>query len=317
MSQGLIVEVRRRRELVPGEIVELQLGAAAPDSQLPPWEPGAHIDLVLPSGVIRQYSLTGTPGERDYTIAVLRETDGRGGSAEVHDSLGVGARLEIRGPRNHFPLIPAPQTVLIAGGIGITPLLAMARQLHANGSAWHLHYGGRARQSMAYVSELGALSPTRITLHPQDEVGLIPLDDLLRDAPQDAVIFTCGPEPLLNAVVEAGARFGLPVHLERFAPPEDAASPRPDDTEFSVHLSRSQRTLTVLAGTRLIDVVRTVVPEVPFSCEEGLCGSCETTVLEGEPDHRDTVLTADERAANDTMMICVGRSKTAHLVLDL
>lgn len=316
MDRAVTVEVVERRELVPGEIVELRL-APVGDDKLPAWEPGAHVDLVLPSALVRQYSLTGSRDAATYTVAVLRERESRGGSAEVHDSVRPGDHLMIRGPRNHFPLVAAPHVIFVAGGIGITPIVPMIRQLQADGVPWHLHYGGRRLESMAYVDALLELDSSRVTLRPQDTVGLLPLDNILATAPEGAVVYTCGPGPLLDAVQKAAAERGIDVHLERFGPSSTPVATSDGDTEFTVTLQRSARTLTVPVGTRLIDVVRTVVPAVPFSCEEGYCGSCETAVLDGEPDHRDTVLSPEERDANDCMMICVGRSKGPHLVLDL
>lgn len=315
MDLAISVRVERRRMLSAGRVVELRL-AATGDAPLPAWAPGAHIDLVLPSGLIRQYSLCGDPQDEAYTVAVLREDISRGGSVEVHDSVQAGSELMIRGPRNHFPLVEAPHTIFIAGGIGITPILAMARHCADAGRSWELHYGGRSRDSLAFLDELDALPGGSVTVYPQDEVGLIPLADVLASAPE-ASVFTCGPEPLLVAVEQQGTAAGLPVHLERFGPASTPATPVGEDSEFTVTLQRSARTLPVPAGTRLIDVVREVLPMVPFSCEEGYCGSCETVVLEGVPDHRDSVLSDAERDSNACMMICVGRSKTPQLVLDL
>lgn len=315
MDLATSVRVESRRELSDGQVVELTLAAISGDA-LPHWTPGSHIDLVLPSGLIRQYSLCGEPSSAGYTVAVLREPASRGGSIEVHESLRSGDTVMIRGPRNHFILHPAEHYVFIAGGIGITPLLAMAREVSRSGGSWELHYGGRARSAMAYLNTLDALTGGMVTIYPQDEVGLLPVTRILDDAPSNAAIYTCGPEPMLVVVEEAGAARGLPVHLERFGPSSAPTNQGPDE-EFTVTLQRSARTLPVPAGTRLIDVVREVLPMVPFSCEEGYCGSCETVVLDGIPDHRDTVLSDDERAANTCMMICVGRSKTPQLVLDL
>lgn len=318
MDRAVTVTVVSRREPAR-DVVELRLTATA-GGPLPTWEPGAHVDLVLASGLVRQYSLCGPTDADEYTIAVLRENQSRGGSLEVHEQVGAGDQLMIRGPRNHFPLVTAPHLLLVAGGIGITPLLAMARRLTETGASWELHYGGRTRASMAYLdvlAELAGRAGAPFTVYPQDEVGLLPLGAVLDAAPAGTAVYTCGPEPLLLAVEDAARARDLAVHLERFGPSSVTAAPAGDDTEFEVTLQRSARTLTVPVGKRLIDVVREVVPAVPFSCEEGYCGSCETGVLDGIPDHRDSVLGQDERAANDCMMICVGRSKTPSLVLDL
>ena len=310
------VTVATRRDLANGQVAELRLAAVGEDRLLA-WTPGAHVDLVLPSGLIRQYSLCGQPDDPTYTVAVLREPDSRGGSMEVHDQLPTGSVLLIHGPRKHFPLVDAEHYVFIAGGIGITPLLAMARAVAASGGSWEFHYGGRTRNAMAYDDAITSLTGGVVTIYPQDEVGLIPVKEILAAAPRPSAIYTCGPEPLLVAVEREGAAADLPVHLERFGPSSAPMAPAGEDSEFTVTLQRSARTLPVPAGTRLIDVVRQVLPMVPFSCEEGYCGSCETVVLEGVPDHRDSVLSDAERDSNTCMMICVGRSRTPQLVLDL
>lgn len=316
MVPTIPVTVATRRDLACGQVAELRL-AAVGDGLLPAWTPGAHVDLVLPSGLIRQYSLCGEPDDPTYTVAVLREPDSRGGSIEVHDQVPAGSMLLIHGPRNHFPLVEAEHYVFIAGGIGVTPLLAMARFVSASGRSWEFHYGGRSRAAMAYLDALASLENGDVSIYPQDEVGLIPVPEIITGAPRSAAVYTCGPEPLLVAVETQGATAGLPVHLERFGPSSATATTSAHDTEFTVTLQRSARSLPVPVGTRLIDVVREVLPMVPFSCEEGYCGSCETVVLDGVPDHRDSVLSDAERDSNTCMMICVGRSKTPQLVLDL
>jgi ferredoxin-NADP reductase len=312
--------VADRREVAPG-IVALTL--VDPSGELlPPWTAGAHIDMELPSGLVRQYSLCGRPGDAgSYTVAVLREDFGRGGSVEIHDAVHRGATVSIRGPRNHFELQSAPAYLLLAGGIGITPILAMARQAAEAGTPWTVMYGGRSRTTMAFLPELAELAATgngQLVIVPQDEVGLPDFAHALRELPADAAVYACGPEPMLRAVEELSETFLTPgtLHLERFAAKDgehvDAAG-----AEFDVELAQTGTTLTVGPDARLIDVVRTAVPNVPFSCEEGYCGSCETRVLAGTPDHRDQILSDEERRANDTMMICVGRSRTPKLVLDL
>ena len=316
MDLAVSVRVDGRRDLADGQVTELTLVAASGEN-LPSWSAGSHIDLVLPSGLIRQYSLCGEPGNAGYTVAVLREASSRGGSVEVHDRIRLGDSLMIRGPRNHFSLRAAEHYIFIAGGIGITPLLAMAREVSRDGHSWELHYGGRTRSAMAYVEVLDQLPGGTVKIYPQDDVGLLPVSRILDSAPPNSAVYTCGPEPMLIVVEVAAAARGLPVHLERFGPSSASTEALPAGEEFTVTLQRSARTLPVPAGTRLIDVVREVLPMVPFSCEEGYCGSCETVVLDGIPDHRDSVLSDEERTANTCMMICVGRSKTPQLVLDL
>ncbi|MEV0640467.1 PDR/VanB family oxidoreductase [Streptomyces sp. NPDC050619] len=280
--------------------------------QLPAWEAGAHIDVVLGPDLERQYSLCGDPADRTaWRIAVLREPDGRGGSSYVHERLGQGDKVRVRGPRNHFALRPAPRYRFVAGGIGITPILPMLAAAEAAGAEWSLLYGGRTRASMAFAGELSAYGD-RVTIAPQDEAGLLDLASVLDDLPEGTLVYCCGPGPLLDAVEErcpAGA-----LHVERFQPKAQEAS---GNTEFEVELARSGRTLTVPADVSVLDTVRAAGVEVLFSCTEGTCGTCETDVLEGTPDHRDSVLDDEERAAGETMLICVSRCLGKRLVLDL
>ncbi|MEV0907995.1 PDR/VanB family oxidoreductase [Streptomyces hokutonensis] len=318
------VQVARCRAVAAG-VVEVTFTRLSPaEEPLAAWAPGAHLDVVLPSGRVRQYSLCGpaeNPGE--YVIAVLREPAGRGGSVEVHDLLVAGEVVTIRGPRNHFRLDHAQHYLFLAGGIGITPILAMAREPARAGTPWTLVYGGRTRSSMAYadeLTELAELSHGNVRLVPQDEDGHPDFAAALTDLPAGTAVYACGPEAMLQAV-EALSHEMLPpgaLHLERFAAkPQPSDAPAVSDTAFDVELARSGRILTVPADRRLIDVVREVVPDVSYACEEGYCGSCETRVLAGVPDHRDQVLTADEREGNTRMMICVGRCLSPTLTLDL
>lgn len=315
MDNEVSVIVIERRELIPGSIVELKL---APTAELPlaKWEPGAHIEIVLPSGLVRQYSLCGDPTEEFYTVAVLLEHESRGGSIEVHSAIGPGTRLQIRGPRNHFPLNAGDPTVFIAGGIGITPLLPMMRQLSKEGKPWSLHYGGKSLAALAYLDALQLIGGHEVNIYLKDETRRIPVSAILAELPKSAVVYVCGPESMIVDVETVGNELGIEVHLERFGPSSKPIE-TDGDAEFEVTLAKSGKTLLVPADTRLIDVVRTVVPSVPFSCEEGYCGSCETGVIEGEPEHRDSILSDAEKAQNDCMMICVGRSKSPRLVLDL
>ncbi|MEU0273423.1 PDR/VanB family oxidoreductase [Streptomyces sp. NPDC006307] len=288
---------------------------------LPDWEPGAHIDVVLPSGTVRSYSLCGRPEDRDaYRIAVLRVPDGRGGSEELHTTPLVGSGLTVRGPRNRFPLVPAPRYVFIAGGIGITPLLPMLRELAARPGAasWSLLYGGRSLDTMAFHAEVTALRGGEITLWPQDSHGLPDLDRTLTGLSPDTVVYCCGPDGLLDAVRTRTERLLPPgaLHLERFQPAAPAAPPASDGA-FEVELRRTGLTLRVPTDRSLLDVVREAVPGVPYSCEQGMCGTCETKVLDGTPEHHDVLLTDEEREAGNTMMICVGRAESSRLVLDL
>jgi ferredoxin-NADP reductase len=303
-------------------VVSLRL--VRPDGlPLPAWSPGAHLDVVLPSGLIRQYSLCGDPDDRKgFRIAVLREAEGRGGSREIHDTVLPRLEVGVRGPRNHFPLVEAQQYLFLAGGIGITPILAMARDASRRGVPWRLVYGGRTRATMAFVEELQDLPGGCVEIHPQDERGLLPLDRLLGEIEAGTAVYCCGPEPMVRAVEEISA-LRLPagtLHVERFSAASGPRVPPPaaeDSDEFEVELRRSGVVLPVPADRTLLEVVRDVVPDAPYSCEEGFCGACETAVLEGVPLHNDTILTDQDRESCSMMMICVGRSRSPRLVLDL
>lgn len=307
-----------RKEALAEGVVRLTL--RHPDGRpVPAWEPGAHLDLVLEPGLIRQYSLCGDPQDTsELQVAVLRETAGRGGSQYVHDILAEGTRLRVRGPRNHFPLVDAKRYLFIAGGIGITPILPMIARVAASSSDWRLVYGGRTRASMAFRDELEARYPEHTEIVPQDERGLLDLPTLLAGGEDDVetAIYCCGPEALLNAVeARCADRPDGALHVERFAPREGIADgPR---AAFEVELAQTGSVLEVPADRSILEVVEESGVPVLSSCQEGTCGTCETAVLSGKPDHRDSVLTAEEQAADDTMMICVSRSCSPRLVLDL
>ena len=294
----------------------------AQGAPLPSWSPGAHVDLILPSGLVRQYSLCGDPEDRfSYRIAVLREDDGRGGSAEIHESSLVNKTLQMRGPRNHFELEDHDDYVFVAGGIGITPILAMVRRVAAEGKTFTLIYGGRTRTSMAFLAELAALAGDKMTVVPQDEAGHIDLAGMTQNAVSGCAVYCCGPEPLLTAIEQvcSDAESIGSLHVERFGAASGSEAFGADGTHtgFEVELRRTGCVLQVGPNDVLIDVVREKCPQVMSSCEEGFCGTCETVVLEGEPEHHDTILSEKDRAAGKTMMICVGRSKSSRLVLDL
>lgn len=299
-------------------VVELTLADPA-GARLPAWTPGAHVDLLL-GDIVRQYSLCGAPGDqRTWRIAVLLEKEGRGGSAMVHETLYAGDRVAIRGPRNHFPLHAAPRYIFIAGGIGITPILPMLAAATGKGADWHLYYGGRSEASMAFLDELAPYGD-RVTIWPQDTNGLLPLDQILT-APEQAgtLVYCCGPEGLLTAAEQRCNPPAWPsgtLHVERFAPKPQPASPE-GEAPFEVVCQRSGVTVTVPPGTSILEALDSHGVSVLSSCQEGVCGTCETRVLAGVPDHRDSLLTEDERQANDYMMICVSRAKSPRLVLDL
>ncbi|TWV32825.1 oxidoreductase [Streptomyces misionensis] len=277
---------------------------------LPRWTPGAHLDLVLPSGLVRQYSLCGDPGDTSsYTIAARLVEDGRGGSREVHEQLTEGMELEVRGPRNRFPLAEAQSYVFVAGGIGITPVLPMLRALPAH-AEWRLLYCGRTRASMPFLAELGELAGDRLTVVAEDEEGRPDLDALFADVTAGTAVYCCGPGGLMDAVAERMPE-GAALHLERFAP----GAPADGDAAFEVELRRTGRTVAVPAGTSVLAAVRRELPDLAYSCEQGFCGTCQQRVLAGEVEHRDELLTDAERA--DSMLICVSRARGGRLVLDL
>ncbi|MEC3975730.1 PDR/VanB family oxidoreductase [Amycolatopsis sp. H20-H5] len=282
----------------------------------PRWEPGAHIDLILDAAPTRQYSLCGDPADRSsYRIGVLLDPAGQGSSRYVHERMQVGDAARIRGPRNNFPLAKSPRYIFIAGGIGITPLLPMIAEAEAAGAEWRLVYGGRERASMAFLPELEPYSD-RVSVRPQDETGLLDLEEVLGSPAGDTLVYCCGPEPLLVAV-EARCAAWPPgaLHVERFSPRpiEEAAGSEP----FEIVLEQSGVTLAVPADRSILDVVDEAGVFVLSSCREGTCGTCETGVLSGEPDHRDSVLGPVERESNQSMMICVSRAKSPQLSLDL
>jgi ferredoxin-NADP reductase len=310
--------VRRRSTPAEGVVV---LDLAHPESQdLPPWEPGAHIDLVLEDGLTRQYSLCGNPRDPGvWRVGVLLDPNSRGGSQFVHDNLDEGATVRVRGPRNHFPLVDAPRYRFIAGGIGITPIAAMIEAVQKAGNDWTLLYGGRTKASMAFADELAERYPDRVTVWPQDERGLLDLESLLKEPEDNTLVYSCGPEALLAAVEDHCAPWPAgSLHIERFAakaPTAEQAAEALD--QFEVVCQRSGITLEITADKSILETLEEADIPIMASCYEGVCGTCEARVLEGTPDHRDSMLTEPEKAANEVMLVCVSRSRTERLVLDL
>lgn len=310
----LTVRVRARVQPTCAVVV-LELEPVG-DVALPPFDPGAHIDLVLANGMVRQYSLLPSPpGRTSWRVAVLREPTGRGGSAYVHDSVRVGSTLTVLGPRNHFTLAPAARYVFIAGGIGITPILGMIEAAERAETPWQLFYAGRTRREMFFLTELQRRYAYRVSPHAADTHDRLDVTGVVRRAGEGTLVYCCGPDPMTREAEAAGAeRPGL-VRVERFTPAE---LPRPTtDTPFEVALARSGMHLAVPVGTSVLDVLDEAGVFVISSCQEGTCGSCETGVLDGVVDHRDSVLTAEERAAGNTMMVCVSRAGSDSLTLDL
>lgn len=318
LTSPLTLRVTRQTWLAEG-VLELRLRDPH-GAPLPSWEPGAHLTVALPNGVSRDYSLCGDPADRaEWTVAVLREPASRGGSSFIHERLRVGQLVTVTNLANNFPLRPAPAYLLVAGGIGVTPLLAMARHLAGRSSEssteWRIFYCGRTRASMAYLAELRALAGDRLTLHADDQAGGVPdLDAVLAARPLGAHVYCCGPEPLISAVQR---RMADPdeLHVERFhgAAPVDASA----DTSFDVVCAGSGARVTVPVGVSIVDALAGAGIAVPTSCREGICGTCETKVLGGEPDHRDLLLTDEEKRAGQTMLPCVSRCRSGELLLDL
>lgn len=307
----------RRREIAADGVVTLTL--AHPDgTDLPEWTPGAHIDLLLTDSLVRQYSLCGSTSNRaEWRVGILRDPNSRGGSQFVHDHVQEGSTVRVRGPRNHFPLVSSVRYQFIAGGIGVTPILTMIEAAEARGAAWHLLYGGRERASMGFLAELGRYGQ-QVSVCPQDEHGVLDLASVLGTPQPDTLVYCCGPEGLLNAVEDACRPWPEgSLHIERFsAKPLGEPSPEALDT-FEVVCQRSGVTLTVSSDQTIFQLAEDAGLDVLAGCMEGVCGTCEIEVIEGVPDHRDSVLSDAEHAANDALMICVSRSLSERLVLDL
>jgi len=284
--------------------------------EVPRFTAGAHVDVYLPNGTIRQYSIASSTSDRArYLLGVKLEADGRGGSRCMHDELRVGQLLKIGLPRNNFPLAEdAALSIFIAGGIGITPIKCMIDRLQGIGRNFRLHYAVRARDEALFANELAG---DRLHLHVDAEHGgrVIDLDAIIAAAPQDAQLYCCGPAPMLAAFERACA--GRPakfVHLERFSAPDNAAA---TGGAYTVELARSKRTIAVKPNQTLLQALKAAGITIKTSCQQGICGTCETRVLAGTPDHRDMILSDDEKAANDTMMVCCSGSLGSTLVLDL
>ncbi|MCB1667360.1 MAG: PDR/VanB family oxidoreductase [Porticoccaceae bacterium] len=286
-------------------------------NDLPSWQAGAHIDLVIDDQLelVRQYSLCGNPADKkSLKIAVLREPQSRGGSEALHTKLNVGDKLTVKGPRNHFPLNDADNYLMIAGGIGITPMLPMLRELEKTGKNWTMMYGGRTRSSMAFLSELSQYGD-KVKVCPEDEVGLLDLNNYIGSPKEDTVVYVCGPEKLISAVEKQcedwpeGA-----LNLERFKPVEIA--PVGGDVAFEVVLQQSGVSIQVEKDESIADAVERAGFYIPRSCDEGTCGTCMTRIIEGVPEHRDSFLRGKMREENKYIMVCCSRASSPKLVLD-
>ncbi|ORV99023.1 PDR/VanB family oxidoreductase [Mycobacterium kyorinense] len=307
--QRTIATVVTKREVLAPDVVALTL--ADPDGGLlPSWTPGAHIDVRLPSGRHRQYSLCGPPGRRtDYRIAVRRIADGGGGSIEMHDTFDVGDSLVLEGPRNAFYLVTDEREVLfVIGGIGITPILPMVQVAEQHGINWRAVYAGRSRQYMPLLDELVAVAPDRVAVWADDERGRIPTAaDLLADAGPTTAVYVCGPTGMLESVRAARDKHAdAPLHYERFSPP-----PVVDGVPFELELARSGHVVSVPANRSALAVMLDRDPATPYSCQQGFCGTCKVKVLAGDVERRGRAAEGD-----DEMLVCVSRAKGDRVVID-
>jgi ferredoxin-NADP reductase len=304
-------------------VVSVRLARIESDDPLPAWEPGAHIDVYVPDGTTRQYSLCGDPADRSsWLIAVLREPESRGGSTYFHDELRVGDRLLVTRPKNHFLLEDATAYALVAGGIGITPIMAMAEQLSREGRPFQLTYGGRTSASMAFRRRLADLGP-HCTFLTEDVEGRPDLEGVVRSLPEGGLVYVCGPLGLLKAVQAAAEAVHGPdqdvVRFELFSRTGVETEPAPamDADTYELVLTETGHTLRLAPETSILEVVLALGVEVENDCRDGICGSCLTPVVTGTVDHRDLVLTKKEQAAMDRMLICVSRPTCPRLELKL
>jgi ferredoxin-NADP reductase len=312
-EQTLQVRLRALVWEAPG-VLSLHL-TSADGSPLPAFEPGAHIDVKLPDGTLRQYSLCGDPNDLSHYRLGIRAVSGGQSSSFVHSRLRPGDLLTVSTPRNNFPLVDAKHYIFVAGGIGVTPFIPMMREASAKGRPWTLLYCNRRNEDAPFLAEIGTLGG-EISLHSSEAGTRLDVAQRFSTVEKDAVIYCCGPERLMIAVEEATAAWPEgSVHFEWFAPRSRPADETSDN--FEVLCQASGKTLTVPAEKSILEVLGENGIEVPCSCQQGICGTCEVRVLSGEVDHRDSILSSAERAANQTMMICVSRCRGARLVLDI
>jgi ferredoxin-NADP reductase len=301
------------RETEAIRVIELRSPGGEP---LPPFEAGSHIDLHLQAGLVRSYSLMNPQNERHrYLLGVARAKEGRGGSSYIHEQLRVGHVLDVAPPRNLFRLHEAaPAAVLFGGGIGVTPMISMAARLAELGRDWKLNYAVRRRSEAAFLSTLTAHGE-RIALHCDDEQGaLLDMARIIASAPAGAHIYCCGPSPMMTAFDKLTEAIEPErVHVEHFSPPNEAAV----GGEYCVELAQAGKTVVIPRGQTILETLTKAGFDLPHSCQQGICGACETRVIAGVPDHRDAILSPAERAANQTMMICCSGSLSGKLVLDI
>jgi tetrachlorobenzoquinone reductase len=288
--------------------------------KLPAYKPGAHIDLHLPNGLLRQFSLVVPVSDPDsYTVGVKRDENSRGGSRYIIEQMKVGDQIKISAPRNNFPLVEnAEHVVLFAGGIGVTPIWCMAQELEARGSSWKIHYACRSQADMAFMNELKKLDPNKVHLHFDDEAGgkIMDLGPAIAEAPANAHFYCCGPNPMLKAFEAAAAsRPKANVHIEYFTAKEEAAANELGG--FWVELAKSGEEYFIPPGKKVLEVLFDAGVDVDYSCELGICGACETRVISGSVVHHDSVMSEEEQAAGDKVMICCCGCTSERLVLDM
>jgi ferredoxin-NADP reductase len=285
-------------------------------NELPLFTAGSHVDLFLPNGINRSYSLLNGQGERNrYVIAVNNDPASRGGSKYVHENIKANDVIDVSEPRNNFKLNEdAAHSVLIAGGIGVTPMLSMGRRLKELGKKWEIHYSARARHSAAFMDELRKLNPSLRVNFDQESGRVLDISTIVRDQPANTHFYCCGPGPMLSSFESALANVAPElVHIEHFAP----LQPRADSGGFKVILQKSGKEFEVLPGKTILDALVDHGVDIAYSCSEGVCGTCETKVIEGVPDHRDQYLSKEEKQSNKLIMVCCSGCKSDKLVLDL
>lgn len=308
-----------KRQTQARDIIVLDL-VSADGAPLPVFAAGAHIDVEIEPGLTRQYSLCSNPADTgSYRIGVLKDPNSRGGSLRLHETFNEGRTVRISSPRNLFPLEEnATESVLLGGGIGITPMIAMAHALYAEGKAFHLHYCARSHETAAFLDELATAAwSDRVRFHfdAGGDTRRFDPDTDLPDPTAGAHVYTCGPTGFMEHMIQQARNRGYPetaLHREFFSAEVDSTGDR-----FEVELARSGKTVTVQDGQSIVAALAEVGVEVEVSCEQGICGTCLCDVLEGEPDHRDSFLTDEEKADNDQIMLCCSRAKSSRLVLDL
>jgi len=319
MNEELLNVVVRKREMQGADVVVLDLGTAD-GTALPAFDAGAHVDIHIAPGLVRQYSLCSDPANVSlYRLGVLKDPASRGGSVGVHDTLHEGREVQISVPRNLFPLdAGARRSVLLGGGIGITPMIAMAHALQRQGADFELHYCGRARERSAFLDELArAPFADRVFTHFDDEGDEQRLDlaAVLGAGMSGTHMYTCGPSGFMDWVIAGARQQGYAedhIHKEYFQVEVDASG-----AGFEVVAARSNKTVQVAEGQSILDALAQVGIKIEISCEQGVCGTCLCDVLEGEPDHRDVYLTEEEKAANDQILVCCSRARSKKLVLDI